>query len=393
MRSVSESVDEVIESLSKSKNVLLYGPPGTGKTWLISEVMKKIQNTMAVPAIVPGKFTSVPSKPLTGSLPSDISVEWVTFHQSYTYEEFIIGKRPKPQGSGIVLQPYLGILMSLAFELDGASSDKGYLLIIDEINRANASQVFGELITLLDPDYRATIDHKDNSSAVKIKLPGISYTGGISEPIMSLKQATPIHLPEDWVFPENVFILATMNSADKAALPLDSALTRRFHKIEMPPDLSVLAGLLDVKLPEVEKKVTNIRSAKVVDPSDLSAEEATVLILDRVNYHVAQDIGEDFELGHALFSGVVKASPSERFEALAVAWDNIVWPQLLERYAGRPEELKTLLKVESGSGTSPAFFERVRLGTKAESDAPLTITKLKSLDPGNAKLVLQALSL
>ena len=385
--------DEVIETLAISKNVLLYGPPGTGKTWLISEVMKKIQNTMAVPAIVPGKFTSVPSKPLTGSLPSDISVEWVTFHQSYTYEEFIIGKRPKPQGSGIVLQPYLGILMSLAFELDGASSDKGYLLIIDEINRANASQVFGELITLLDPDYRATIDHKDNSSAVKIKLPGISYTGGISEPIMSLKQATPIHLPEDWVFPENVFILATMNSADKAALPLDSALTRRFHKIEMPPDLSVLADLLDVKLPEVEKKVTNIRSAKVVDPSDLSAEEATVLILDRVNYHVAQDIGEDFELGHALFSGVVKASPSERFEALAVAWDNIVWPQLLERYAGRPEELKTLLKVESGSGTSPAFFERVRLGTKAESDAPLTITKLKSLDPGKAKLVLQALSL
>ena len=393
MRSVSESVDEVIESLSKSKNVLLYGPPGTGKTWLISKVMEKIQSTMAVPAIVPGKFTSVPSKPLTGSLPSDISVEWVTFHQSYTYEEFIIGKRPKPKGSGIVLQPYLGILMSLAFELDGASSDKGYLLIIDEINRANASQVFGELITLLDPDYRATIDHKDNSSAVKIRLPGISYTGGISEPIMSLKQATPIHLPEDWVFPENVFILATMNSADKAALPLDSALTRRFHKIEMPPDLSVLAGLLDVKLPEVAKKVSNIRSAKVVDPSDLSAEEATVLILDRVNYHVAQDIGEDFELGHALFSGVVKASPSERFEALAVAWDNIVWPQLLERYAGRPEELKTLLKVESGSGTSPAFFERVRLGTKAESDAPLTITKLKSLDPGKAKLVLQALSL
>jgi MoxR-like ATPase len=393
MSSVSDPVDEVIESLSKSKNVLLYGPPGTGKTWLISEVMKKIQNTMAVPAIVPGKFTSVPSKPLSGSLPSGISVQWVTFHQSYTYEEFIIGKRPKPEGSGIVLQPYLGILMSLAFELDGASSDKGYLLIIDEINRANASQVFGELITLLDPDYRATIDHKDNSRAVKIRLPGISYTGGISEPIMSLKQATPIHLPEDWVFPENVFILATMNSADKAALPLDSALTRRFHKIEMPPDLSLLAGLLGVKLSEVKTKVTDIRSAKGVGSSDLSAEEATVLILDRVNYHVAQDIGEDFELGHALFSGVVKASPSERFEALAVAWDNIVWPQLLERYAGRPEELKTLLKVESGSGTSPAFFERVRLGTKAESDAPLTITKLKSLEPGKAKLVLQALSL
>ena len=94
----------------------------------------------------------------------------------------------------------------------------GCLLIIDELNRANASQVFGEFITLLDSDYRSTIRDVPNPNALRVRLPGIAYDNAVSESIRMLREGGTYQLPHDWTFPEHIYVLATMNSVDKAAL-------------------------------------------------------------------------------------------------------------------------------------------------------------------------------
>jgi len=392
-------VEEVIAALSKSKNVLLYGPPGTGKTWLVSELVTYLEERMSSggrPTLKLGNsddsFGTSAGKEILKDLPKELEIEWVTFHQGYSYEEFIIGKRPKPQDGGIVLEPNFGILMSIAINVSQGDGEKGCLLIIDEINRANASQVFGEFITLLDPDYRATISEAPNPRALKIRLPGIAYKAGLSEDITMLRGGGTHNLPEDWTFPEHVYVLATMNSIDKAALPLDSALTRRFHRVEMMPNLDFLAQKLNVNLESLATKVVSIRdNGEAIDT--LTAEETTVLLLDRLNILISIDMGEDFELGHALVWSVVAANEDQRWLTLINAWDHTLLPQLLERYAGREDSLRELLKVAPDSATSKAFCERAQIGAKASDDAPLTLKPLRLLDELTAKNIIRHLAI
>ncbi len=394
----SPVVEEVIEALAKSKNVLLYGPPGTGKTWLVSELITYLNErkpaggrpTLKLGATV-DKFGSAVGSGDAEELPQKLEIEWVTFHQSYSYEEFIIGRRPKPQGSGIVLEPHYGILMNIAVNINQEDGNTGCLLIIDEINRANASQVFGEFITLLDPSYRATIGDNQNEGALEIRLPGIAYEDGISEEITMLRGGGKYQLPEDWKFPEHLYVLATMNSVDKAALPLDSALTRRFHRIEMMPDLTLLSQKLDVELLDLADKSRLIRTGE--NDNDLTAEETTILLLDRLNILISKDMGEDFELGHSLVWKVVDASTEKRWEMLISAWDHNILPQLVERYAGRIDALRDILKVAPDSLTSKAFYERVQIGVDESIDAPLMFNPLRRLDEITAKNILRQLAI
>jgi 5-methylcytosine-specific restriction protein B len=316
----------------------------------------------------------------------------VTFHQGYSYEDFIIGKRPKPFDGGIVLEPHFGVLMSIAIRISQEADIDGYLLIIDEINRANASQVFGEFITLLDPDYRATIEGTPNTKALKIRLPGIAYKDGLSEKITMLREGGTFQLPEDWVFPEHLYVLATMNSVDKAALPLDSALTRRFHRITMTPDLDLLAKELGVDLAKLPTKARSIREgSESIDT--LTAEETTVLLLDRLNVFIATDIGEDFELGQTLVWSVVGAKPEARWAKLINAWDHVLLPQLMERYAGRDDSLRELLKVAPESKTVEAFCDRVPMGGDTFVEAPLKLNPFSSLTQSTAISILRELAI
>jgi len=392
----SPQVKEVVAALAKSKNLLLYGPPGTGKTWLVSELVTYLKErepgggrpTLRLGATVDQFGMSAGNEDLE-DLPQELEVEWVTFHQSYSYEEFIIGKRPKPLDGGIVLEPHFGILMSIAVKI---GQKTGCLLIIDEINRANASQVFGEFITLLDPDYRATIGGESNPKAVEIRLPGIAYENGESEAITMLRGGETHKLPEDWTFPEHLYVLATMNSADKAALPLDSALTRRFRRIEMRPNLDLLAQWLKVDLENLETKIRPIREgSEQIDT--LTAEETTVLLLDRINVLIATDMGEDFELGHTLVRSVSTASTDKRWETLISAWDCFLLPQLMERYAGRDDSLRELLKVGPDSQTSEAFAERSQIGAEVPINAPLLLNPLRYLAEPTATNILRQLAI
>lgn len=135
----------------------------------------------------------------------------LTFHPSYSYEDFVEGFRPVDTGSGsLVLRLEDGVFKRVCREAQ-ANPKRKYLVLVDEINRANLAKVFGETITLLEKD----------------------------------KRGMPVTLPqskESFSVPPNVFILGTMNTADRSIKLLDAALRRRFAFVELMPDTELLRG-------------------------------------------------------------------------------------------------------------------------------------------------------
>ncbi len=207
----------------------------------------------------------------------------VTFHQSFAYEEFVEGLKPVLVEGQISYEVVDGIFKDICRRAQNDSEHK-YLLIIDEINRANVAKVFGELITLIEDDKRLEGDNE-----VTVQLPYSKETFGV---------------------PENLLILGTMNTADRSIALLDTALRRRFAFVEKMPDSSLLDTVEDI---------------------DLAA------LLDRINLRVSALMGQDYQLGHSYFMNINDVAE------LHLVWYQQIIPLLKEYFFNDFERLKAVL--------------------------------------------------
>jgi len=190
---ISDIPDSVpyAQVLNFNKNLILYGPPGTGKTHKAEEAAEALTKNQG-----DGNF-----------------IRKVTFHPSYSYEDFVEGFRPNVKYDNS--QPYVlddGIFKEIC---DEAKKDSGnrYVLLIDEINRGNIPKIFGELITVIENGYRGPKNVR-----------ALAYS----------KEK------DNFYVPENLYIIGTMNTADKSLVQMDEALRRRFVFEELMPEPDLL---------------------------------------------------------------------------------------------------------------------------------------------------------
>lgn len=328
----SAAATRIIEALRTHYNVLLYGPPGTGKTHLVTEVRRHFAGVGVT------VDTESETNPLTeAGTGGTLHSEWATFHQSYSYEDFLIGLRPQPAASGggfdLVARP--GILLELAEWARAAGRES--LLIIDEINRGNVSRIFGEFITLIEPDKRLAPDGTETETTVAVRLPFVDP--GISVPV-TLPDGSTGSVQTPFTMPSAVYTLATMNSVDKSVAPLDAALRRRFNVLNISPDLAAFAAdqlglgpdpLTLEQVPLIPVTLTNAR-----------ATGAAVLAV--LNERIALFLGPDFQFGEWFLAPVLYASTDgEGLDALAALWRTKVMPQLEEYFIGRADQLAKVL--------------------------------------------------
>ena len=264
-----EDYNNLVNVLKYKKNVILQGAPGVGKTFaakrLAWSMMREKDNNR---------------------------IEFVQFHQNYSYEDFVMGY--KPDKDGFKLKN--GIFYRFCKKAE-EQPDRDFFFIIDEINRGNMSKIFGELLMLIEKDYRntpVTLAYKEN---------------------------------EQFSVPENLYIIGMMNTADRSLAMIDYALRRRFSFFDMEPAFDS-KGFKERK-------------------NDLNNEMFNKLIYEvaELNKEISNDksLGKGFCIGHSYFCGIIDKNKKESCskERLKSIVEYDILPMLREYWFDDTDKLKS----------------------------------------------------
>lgn len=300
-------------SFNAPLNQILYGPPGTGKTYNVIRYAVELVEGKKLPK--DENYADI--KERYEQYITSGQIKFTTFHQAYSYEEFVEGIRPvvvdkyghetsvAHADTTIVYRVFNGVFKSLC-ETASMSPFKNYVSIIDEINRGNISRIFGELITLIEESKRGT------------------------PAILPYSQA-------QFAVPPNLYILGTMNTADRSIAMLDTALRRRFDFIEMMPKPELLGNCAGVDLNE---------------------------LLTAINERIEYYYDREHAIGHAYF--MRKNGSITTLDELRNVFDSKIIPLLQEYFFDDYEKIKLILNDENKfiECISPKYIRRFDSGQK-----------------------------
>lgn len=266
-------IERLLERLRTRKNLILQGPPGTGKTWIAKRLA----------------FTLMGER-------DEARVRAVQFHPNLSYEDFVRGWRPSGDGKMTLAD---GVFME-AIRAALSRPEARFVVIIEEINRGNPAQIFGELLTLLEAGKRTPRE------ALELCYPDAD---GVRR---------PVHVPE------NLFVIGTMNIADRSLALVDLAFRRRFAFAGLEPRLG----------PAWRRWVTEKGG---VEPALADDIEQRILAL---NARIAESFGRQFEVGHSYVTPTAKLEPGTTKEWFRQVAETEIGPLLDEYWFDAPKSAR-----------------------------------------------------
>ncbi len=320
----------------RTKQIILTGAPGTGKTFTATRVVEeKIREQLrnARKAAPTENGEKSPSQEEKEEIQSYYRL--VQFHPSYDYSDFVEGLRPavlrgKDEASFVRLDgSFKAFCRKIVEKTRDGETDMNYYFIIDEINRADLSQVFGELMYGLEESYRGR-RHSFRTRLQNLPVFRIAEDGK-ADPL------TNDVFKDGFYIPENLYIIGTMNEIDRSVEAFDFALRRRFRWIEVSPEFefrsALIQGMWDLPEEDVEDLISRaVRMNKIICGGTGSTDAGRRI-----------GLGSSYQIGHAYFKNC--RSLFSGAGSLETIWKQRIQPLLREYCRGQnPETAERFIK-------------------------------------------------